>query len=1107
MPHCPLPQLSPRALEHGLMRSDGSRQQSGSHTSRWGSIRREDKPRGPSLSTASFSSSARRRLPLNGRAGESNASCGGLNRSRGNEKQIIGAHPLRPDSSVGYDFNWRIRAANDASSNPSKASENDETARAAIEMLKRSISSFLDKTQTGSGEVTREELHSCVRRSIEQLSASIFDDAGYFLVERSRSLHDLNSSKSLPKISNVLLWETGYSLIRLIQQLSHESQTDCCEFIRFMSAVALGCLSLMNRQLQQHGKDQFSVSNDISDIRLCECASMLLESMGCEGRLSFLDSCDTANDGEMMLCKATLFLCLGKILAISSMNACASHSNLKNSRERRGPLFPWGAEKTVNMILKMALPFLEVSTKRDGTAISFSDKANYGYGAMECLYFLFRDPNWDSSYESITSEQPAQLSKHAAATFAPLIVDVLPDGKESQHVNPLRSRTLSAICSFWELSYELIQKGQRTSDETIDLTIALVMSCKCLAAALNALCALRKSRDQANQDVSKEIDVSTTAHQLQSMIQNEKLKNFRPKFLSLLTLLCFAYPSASASQWHLFLEHSAAKKSSLISILDEGAAALDGGKFQDESWIALPSTLRATSILLTAMPFTLCISGEARPSTRTSGGDFSSRVRSVLANVMNCIFNLMSAIKARICCEWASIENMSCHAPTLDIVMMLVSEVAVKLSTKLPFNGENHVLLRPSSLLVQCAGNIYAKSAKSLASKSSATKAELEHILLNKAVATFSQIIMENLGAVSSTSNVLQVTSCSAPAKKWLSDASSFEFIGLLLTDSCWPSPSSRERMEMLSAVAKSSPWSLVREPFNLASFCEVCVVQCQSRDTNLRILGVELIESFIIGRKACSAECTPKSTVFSVIPQTFCPLLFVALEDHSAAVRTSSVTSLGSLVRSDWIGLFLSDAGNVNASSIDWTPLESILSLCTANLEKIASVRASSCKAIGDISAVCIYRTLCEVGDGTNSAGPFSDEFVISFADKVCKVMAVALSDDVAIVRSMVSTSGLFSSVMPHDVCSSRTLFFPFLLKALFAVGNIALALKKKYNETSWTSFPITRRLFQTVCESIDDGDEKVGRCIMSCFLCQRKNPKNRNFSSPGRSQRHQKH
>ena len=70
-------------------------------------------------------------------------------------------------------------------------------------------------------------------------------------------------------------------------------------------------------------------------------------------------------------------------------------------------------------------------------------------------------------------------------------------------------------------------------------------------------------------------------------------------------------------------------------------------------------------------------------------------------NVMNCIFKLMSAIKGRICCEWASIENMACHAPTLEIVMMLVSEVAVKLCTKLSFNGENYVLLCPSSLLVQ----------------------------------------------------------------------------------------------------------------------------------------------------------------------------------------------------------------------------------------------------------------------------------------------------------------------------------------------------------------------------------------------------------------------
>jgi len=314
-------------------------------------------------------------------------------------------------------------------------------------------------------------------------------------------------------------------------------------------------------------------------------------------------------------------------------------------------------------------------------------------------------------------------------------------------------------------------------------------------------------------------------------------------------------------------------------------------------------------------------------------------------------------------------------------------------------------------------------------SKPLATKAEMEQTLLDKAVATFSHVILEGLGAGLSSSNAVQVTTCSAPAKHWLSDASSFEFIAVLLTDSCWPCPSSKERMEMLSAVAKSSPWTLVREPFNLASFCDVCAVQSQSRDANSRILGLKVIESFIVGRKTCSDECTPKSTVFSVIPHTFCPLLLVVLEDHSAAVRTSAVTSLGSLVRHDWIRLFLSDIKHVNASSIDWTPLESILSLCTANVEKIASVRSSSCKAIGDISASCIHRTLCDVGDDMNCEGTLSDEFAISFTGKVCEVMAIALSDHVAIVRSMVSTGYLFSRVKPPCVGLSRTMLSPFLL------------------------------------------------------------------------------
>ncbi|KAL3815779.1 hypothetical protein ACHAXA_001673 [Cyclostephanos tholiformis] len=1025
------------------------RQQIVSQTSRWASLRRDDEPGGSSSSTAPYFSSSQRRLQSRGRC-KSNTSCNGHNRGWGNEKQNR-SHRILSDNSVGDNFNWRRRAANDARNPPPKEWEKEEAVRTAIEILKYSTSHFMDKTQTSTDKGASEERLSCVLRSVEDLAASIFHDAVHFF-ELPRSLHRLDSTKPLPEISNVFVWETGYSLIRLIHLLS-QSQSDCCEIIRCMSSVALGCLqSLTNNQQHQQqkqlGADQSSASKYMTDTCLCECASMLLDSLRFKRRHSFFDRRDTENDDEMMLCKATLFSCLGKILTLSTMtiNTCAYLSNHKNGRNRLDPLSSWGAEKTANMIVKTALPFLEILTKDDGTAISFSDKYNYGHGIMECLYLLFRDPSWGFSYENIDLDHPAHLSRHAAAIFAPLIVDVMPDGKENQHVNPLRKRTLSAICSFWELSYELIQKDERSSDERVDQTMVIVMSCRCLAAALNALSALRKSRTQTNHDVPNEIDVFATARQLQSMIQNEELQHLQPKFISLLTFLGLAYPSASASHWYLFLEPSA-KKSSLLSILDEGAAALGSDDFHGERCIALPSTLRATSILLTAMPFTLWISGEARPSLRTSGGNFSSRVRSALLNVVNCIYNLMTAIKGIVCCERESIESMLRHAPSVDIVIVLVSEVAEKLCTKLPFSGENHILLRPTSLLVQCAGDIYVQAAKSLASKRLPSKAKLEHTLLINTLATFSHVIMESLGAVTSDSNAEQVTSRFAPAIKWLSDASSFEFIGLLLTESCWPCPSASERMYMLSAVAKRSPLTLVREPFNLASFCDVCVDHSQSRDESSRILGVKLIESFIMGRKTCVVECTTKSSVFSVISQTFCPLLLVALEDHSSAVRIAAATSLGSLVGFEWIGLFLLDAENLNASSIDWTPLESILRLCTANVEKVANVRASCCKAIGDISASCIHRTLFESEDNTNCAGPLADKFIIAFSGKVSEVMTIALSDDVAIVRSM----------------------------ALFAIGNIALALKEYNNETLLPSVPITRRLFRSVCECVDDDDEKV--------------------------------
>jgi hypothetical protein len=201
--------------------------------------------------------------------------------------------------------------------------------------------------------------------------------------------------------------------------------------------------------------------------------------------------------------------------------------------------------------------------------------------------------------------------------------------------------------------------------------------------------------------------------------------------------------------------------------------------------------------------------------------------------------------------------------------------------------------------------------------------------------------------------------------------------------------------MEMLSAIAKGSPSTLVREPYNLASFCEVCTSQSALENgLNTRTQGLKLIESFIYGRKISSIDNAVSSAVDSVIRQTFIPLLLIALDDFSAATRTSAASSFGSLLRSDWL----------DSSTINSTPLESILRLCSTKHENVASVRAASCKAVGDIVLSFVESTLHRGENGNDNTVSGVDNFVLSFAGMVCEAMQDALVDNAAPVRSMVS-------------------------------------------------------------------------------------------------------
>lgn len=879
----------------------------------------------------------------------------------------------RSGNSTEGNFNWRRRTANNVVCR-NEASVEEDAVREAIHKLQLAITSK-----------DEEEVQYCIQQvatSIFGMNNTVLDDP--CAESAPQVVCYSTSSKVLQNISNATVFETSYSLLRHIQLLSQteeESKEKTNKLILHISLIVLSCLEsfIFNQQNIQNSDNKHS----ISDLRLCECATIIINVMGCD-RYD-----DNTNTDGMLTCKATLFSCLAKILIISTRNnrtqSLTSSNTKKNTRDKRGPLFPWGAEKTVNLVSKQsALPFIESLSSRDD--METSKKVNYCSGAMECLYQLLQDPNtttWNVIDLANTTKPAAQLSKHAAAILAPLVLDVLADGKESQRTNPLRSRTLTAISSFWDWTYN----NESTRDEKKKCTHSILVSCQYMFVALNALSALKKGMTHTKDE--HDIDVSTVARQLQSMMQNERLQTLQPQFLNLLRLLCLAYPNASASQWHMFIERSAVKQSSLLLLLEQGTTYLENQNIEDDCLAILPSVLCATSALLTAMPFTLWIAGDARPSFRTSGGNLSSRVRTALLGVLECIHNLMTAIKGRISRGWLSND-----ARSMENVMIQLSQIAGKLCTILPFTGENSKLLKPATLLVECAGRIYVECAKSFSSKRLITRAELDQNLLYKAMSSFSHVITECLGNSSS--------GCSNPGEKWLADGSSFDFIGLLLSDSCWIPTLRKDRMNILSIVASASPATLAREPFNLASFSELCEVQCAlQNDVNSRISGLKLIESFLLGRKRCVMdEHSSISTVTHIIPETFYPLMLTALTDNSTTIRSSAVSSFGSLLSHDWISLLHLESGN--ESQLEWTTLESILRLCCANKEKVASVRASSCKAMGDISVACICHD-----------DAISDDFVHSFTDKICKAMTISLSDDVASVRSMVRISLLHDLIL----------------------------------------------------------------------------------------------
>ncbi len=910
---------------------------------------------------------------------------------------------------------WRRRQlTNDDFSN-----FNSRTPRQIIEVeeedaIKRAIAN-LQNNDSGNAEYMTE------------LNIALFGTSDSTFLDSLLRSNEVNSKLPLSKVSSDIKWEAAYSLLQMVSS-SHSTihkRTHNYQFILCITRTVSACLHLLS--LQHNGVD---ATNSISDLRLGECITILLDKL-----LQLQDNgprtATTNNDCNDLLCNSNLFQCIAKLLTVSTIHGRAG----KNTRKGRGPLCSWGAEKAVSLIIKdTVLPFLEGLVSSTDEALFESMKSMYSHGAIECIYVLLLGTTNECNSTPpppatiMVQPKPFQASKHAAAMLASLVVDVLPDGKESQRINPLRLRILRALSACWRWACGSIHSNRKDSNTP---TAGLEMILRCMTVTFHTMHALERGKVQTKQSCggdTSEMNVAAIARDIKSLLVTEKLNTFQPQILRLLTSLCLAYPVATANQWHLFLDKTGSTQQPfLLFTVEEGTLALRCNDLDCASWILLPDVLQTISSLISSIPFTNWIGGDGRPSTRMSGGNFACRVRNSMIALMSNLTNLTAAVKDNIT-EGDSYSDQS-HSK---LIMMQSTLLTGKLCILLPFNDSNNVFVAPAVKLVQCAGDIFVFSARALESDKG------NHTLLSSAMAHFSHVIATvHVGS----------TSISVPVKHWLLDASSYDFIGILLNDSYSTptlSSSSKFKLEILTSIVKLAPWSITREPFNLASFREICANLCNGQnDASRRLLGVKLIEGFIVGRKAyvteCSSEKLQHNMELTVVPESFCPLLHSSLTDQSSAVRTCAVTSFGSLLVTDWAELLSRGTFIGNASSLDWTHVDSILRMCNPIGERSGSVRSAACKAVGDICTVCVGSLLSE--EGLEKAVPFSDDFLVAISTKVCSEMELALSDKIVSVRSM----------------------------ALFAIGNTALAMKDR------CTFLSMNRMLPLIYSCIADKDDKV--------------------------------
>lgn len=534
-----------------------------------------------------------------------------------------------------------------------------------------------------------------------------------------------------------------------------------------------------------------------------------------------------------------------------------------------------------------------------------------------------------------------QHHNHASAILAPLVEDVSSDGEEKKIMNPLKIRIFSAltIC----LSTFSNDMSQKKSS-----------ACYTLSDAITAT--MKVDGTFRTTATNTDLDISALKGFFLTSLQSPYDSLFVPSMVLLRSILRrSASESTSSIRSQVFLDllcnlifepcRTSALRRTRCSVCSKRGDEIGQLLSIVHNGQTNPSRLNTNTVNLAND----CLADvlQALPWTlwlqRGKGNN-----RHAISGFRRKIIDFLSNLTTIACCTFHRCNEVSVSS-TCNLLKSCFAATQVEDDT-----------------LVRLSINLWSTLAKSsITTKSTKVREKLV------------QLLVESIGGrVTPSGEILPMYT---PARIWLLSRSADPFLNELFGSAQSASQSSHYGISLLSSMFRTCPQLVYTDA--LVRFKSLF---CVTEPAKLDLAKLVLLDAFFVGRKnfGISLETKTSTREIALIASAN---IETALVQGNIQCQCLSLSVFGALLLQDWETL---------KENKDILPkhFEAVLHLCRSNSAK---VRTAACKSIGDF---CTNNLPLAARQGTKEGSQ-----VLKIVHLICGCMIVALSDEKALVRSMV--------------------------------------------------------------------------------------------------------